>query len=226
MASFAMAQSAAPTGMQSNTAPTTGAPVMVQPMVVPAPIAGGIIIQGGYATSGPVSAPLVTPPAVAYTPNAAVITNTPTVLVEPSALSAASVAANVAPAPSTTTAPSRGFDWGAAKMMTNSPYNVGTMAQQRSLGEIARENRAHPQHATRTYTNDDIARLNQQTGANNAPAANMPASDQGNSVTVPSAAPAPAPVTPQAQPQQTPTPQQQPAQQPPPQKPSPFGGPK
>ncbi len=221
LSAIAMAQ----TGMQGSTMPASGAPVVVQPMVVPAPYAGGIIVQGGYATTGPIGPPLVTPPSVAYTPNAAVVSNTPTVIAEPSAITAAATAAatagSVAPAANAGPGQSRGFDWGAAKMMSNSPYRVSATALDRSLGEIARENRAHPQHATRTYTNDDIARLNQQTGANNAPGANMPASDQGSTggVLPPGlAAPgAPASTNPQAQPQQQPQPKP---------KPSPFAGPK
>ena len=170
-----------------QTAPQTptalaGPPVMAGPMVA-LPATGGLVVQGGYATTfGSSYPPLVTTPAAnlsILSPNPVGATNAtsnlqvgatnstvdsvtqPVPAVQPSVEISPSWAApaEMASAETTAEASSSGgpTDLGAAKFDV---VNERAPGETRSLGDVVRELREQPKPAaTRTFTNSDLQNL-------------------------------------------------------------------
>jgi hypothetical protein len=153
---------------------------------VPAPVnPASPVIVGGYATSAPVSPPLINTPQVTLgitSPDpvgAHAATGTNQVGASASTLNQDAsnqvfINSIEETAPATPAAGSTGATLIVASPM--STYHATGMTSTRSLGEVAAWYRQHGPHASRVYTNDDIARLNQQTSS-------LPSSDQGVATT-------------------------------------------
>ena len=144
-----------------------------------APPAGPVVV-GGYATSAPMSPPLINTPKVdlnvtsADPIGASAATGMNQVGASSSTLNPNASATLIEEEVPTSNVPTTGVSNGNTLIVVSpiTNYRATGMAPARSLGEVAAWYRQHAQHATRVYTNDDIARLNQQNS-------NLPSSDQG-----------------------------------------------
>ena len=175
----------------------------------------GAYIRNGYATSAAMSLPLVVAPRVTLgvaqanqvgisTANTAaqgdlnaqqIVTVSQTPVIDAGAEAAANAQAAAAQAAEPTSAPAR-MNLGVATFGSVYDYSGSAKPDTRPLGEVAAQFRSDNRHASRIYTNDDIARLNNNSGnATSAPGSNgtsnsgvgtMPANDSGGLTAQPS----------------------------------------
>lgn len=119
---------------------------------------GGFITNGAYGYGGYV--PMLQTPEASF-PNG--VTNIPN---NPAGISNMPLSMQYAAAAASAAAPSSGSNGGVFNTGAASFGLSSQPPETRSLGEIARDFRAREatQHASRVYTNDDIARLNQNNG--------------------------------------------------------------